>query len=136
MKRILIVGAFAVGGLVLAGAVSLVAFAVTGRQLSETPEPIAVGRAVALNPSAADVGDPSRDPAQGGQGTWSPSWTSPPSPSESGDDHASGDDDEGDGDRDDEGDDEGDDSSGPGSGDDDSDDSSGPGSDDDGPDDD
>ena len=40
MKRILLVGAYALGGLVLTGAVSLGAFAVTARQLSETPEPI------------------------------------------------------------------------------------------------
>ena len=56
MKRILIVGAYAVGGLVLAGAVSLGAFAVTARQLSETPEPVSVGRSVTLAPTADDQG--------------------------------------------------------------------------------
>ncbi|MGZ8583002.1 MAG: hypothetical protein ACXWXN_10990 [Actinomycetota bacterium] len=103
MKRILIVGTYAVGGLVLAGAVSLGAFAVTARQLSETPEPVGVGRSVTLAPTADDQGGGGVGNGQGGQhDDWSPSWSpAPPSDSPSsspgggddisvgGDDHSS-----------------------------------------------
>jgi eukaryotic-like serine/threonine-protein kinase len=139
MKRILVVVAYAAGGLVLAGVVSLGAFAVTTRQLSETPEPIGVARAASVTTLTADGQDGQAGGGNGqsdGSGDWTPSWapsSAPATPSSTG-----GDDDPSTGDDHSSGPGSDDDSSGPGSGDGDHDDSSGSGDggSDDGPDDD
>ncbi|MGZ8629975.1 MAG: hypothetical protein ACXWZF_03280 [Actinomycetota bacterium] len=125
MKRFLIVAAYGLGGLVLAGVVSVGAFAVTGQQLSDPTEPISIGRTSSIDPAAAGgTGGEATGTGQTGQtgGGWKPSWSPSPSPVGGGDDHSSGpgsgsDDSSGSG---------SDDSSGSGSG---SDDSSGSGDD-------
>ena len=127
MKRFLIVVGYAVGGLVLAGVVSLGAFAVTTRQLSETPEPISIGHTASLAPTADSGGQGGGGNGQDDTaGNWRPSWSPTASPSDSPSDDPSPDETttpraraprhSGSGD------DDHDDSSGPGSGDDDADD--------------
>ena len=84
MKRFLIVVGYAVGGLVLAGVVSLGAFAVTTRQLSETPEPIVIGHTASVAPTADGGGQGGGGNGQGdATGDWKPSWSPTLSPSDS-----------------------------------------------------
>src|SRR5215207_4437686 len=96
MKRILIIVGYAVGGLVLAGVVSLGAFAVTTRQLSQTPEPIGIGRTASVAPTADDGahGGGGGNGQGDSTGDWKPSWSPTASPSGSpSDDPSTGDDD-------------------------------------------
>lgn len=92
MKRFLVAAAYGLGGLVLAGTVSVAAFAVTGHQLSDPTEPISIGRTSSVEPvGGGDVGGSAgaAQSSQHGDG-WTPSWSPSPSPAGGGDDHSSG----------------------------------------------